>query len=110
MTPGNTVFIPFFDDYWRNGPGAPPKPPECDFGGSSIPNGARCYHIAGFGAFHITGYRFPGLKDYINPPETGYPCSGSTTCLRGYFVNTVYTGPADLGGGDRGIIVIRFSD
>ncbi|NNL47747.1 MAG: hypothetical protein HKO76_05230, partial [Acidimicrobiia bacterium] len=75
----------------------------------------KCYKIGGYGAFHVTGYRFSGgpkYSRYVNP-LTGLPCSGpgqnDIRCLAGYFVNAVYSGGGDLGGEDRGVTVIRFS-
>ncbi len=103
---GKTIFIPYFDDLWT-GPANGTGP--CGSNG-------KCYHISGYGAFHVTGYRFSGGPKYtrwVNPPLSGAPCSGpgqnDVRCLAGYFVNTVYTGDGDLGGEDRGVVVIRFS-
>lgn len=101
-----TIFIPYFDDIWT-GPAN---------GSGYCGSNGKCYHIAGYGAFHVTGYRFSGgpqYSRYANPPLSGLPCSGpgqnDIRCMTGYFVNTVYTGGAVLGGEDRGVVVIKFT-
>jgi Flp pilus assembly protein TadG len=58
------------------------------------------YHLAGFGAFMVTGYKFSGSS---RPSRiTGQQlCSGSERCLYGYFVEAtfpvVHTGGPDYG-------------
>ncbi len=129
---GKTVFVPYFDRIWNHQDDDPPSP--CD---NPLPgNDNKCYHIAGYGAFHVVGYKFGGaspsqdwtniLVPPVNPPLTksGTPwpesqwdnkfrClpggNSSVSCLLGYFTDTVYSGPADIGGGDRGITVIKFT-
>ncbi|HUC59222.1 MAG TPA: pilus assembly protein TadG-related protein [Streptosporangiaceae bacterium] len=46
------------------------------------------YTLAGFAAFVITGYNFPGFSasDWLNPANN---CKGSTVCLNGYFTRGV---------------------
>jgi hypothetical protein len=62
------------------------------------------YHIAGIGAFHVTGYNFGG--QYKAPSAATAPCSGTDRCLRGYFTTmTDYYG--DIGGPNRGVRVVR---
>ncbi len=58
-----TVLIPIYDDV--NG-----------LGGSNAE-----YHFKGFAGFYITGFRFPGVF------STPKPCSGSNSCIKGYFVS-----------------------
>jgi len=80
-----TILVPFFDDVW--GLGA---------------NGT--YKIAGFGAFHVTGYNFGG--QYKAPSASEAPCSGELRCLEGFFTTSVvYEGP--LGGQNRGVVVVK---
>ncbi len=43
------------------------------------------YHIIGFAAFYLTGYRFPGDT---SPPA----CDPPNTCITGYFTNSVTAG------------------
>lgn len=75
---GKTILLPIFDDV--NGLGGV--------------NGR--YHIAGFGALRITGFRFPGTS-----AGTPRPCASPTTCIGGYF--TRYVTPAEaVGGPDLG--------
>ena len=80
-----TVLIPYFDD--TQGLGA---------------NGE--YHIAGVGAFHITGYNFGG--QYKEPSTSLAPCSGDERCISGYFTTAV-TDEGELGGQDFGVVVVR---
>jgi Flp pilus assembly protein TadG len=46
------------------------------------------YTLAGFAAFVITGYNFPGFSasDWLKPSNN---CTGSTVCLNGYFTRGV---------------------
>lgn len=80
------VFIPWFDDLQGNGA-----------------NGE--FHIAGFGAFYVTGYNFGGQ---FKEPAGSLPCNGSVRCIEGYFVETELT-HGDLGGTDHGVTVIKFT-
>ena len=80
-----TIFVPFFDDLAGSGSGG-------------------TYHIAGFGAFYVTGYNFGG--QYKTPDASSAPCKGDLRCLRGYFTTgVVYEGP--LGGQNRGLVVVK---
>ncbi|MCP3975652.1 MAG: hypothetical protein GY720_14295 [bacterium] len=80
------IFIPWFDDLDGNGA-----------------NGE--FHVAGFGAFYVTGYNFGGQ---YKQPQGGVPCSGSIRCLEGYFIETELT-YGDLGGTDHGVTIIKFT-
>jgi hypothetical protein len=75
---GTTVLLPIFDDV--NG-----------LGGA---NGR--YHISGFAALRVTGYRFPG--ESAGSPR---PCSSPNTCIGGYFTRFV-TVAEGVGGPDLG--------
>lgn len=79
---GQTVMIPIFDDVWDNDGGSAP---------CSGPAG-KCYHIYGFAAFYVDGYRFPG--EWHNPP-----CNPPKTCLGGYFTEFVFANTGGTGGG-----------
>ena len=81
------IFIPWFDDLRGNG-------------------ATGEFHVAGFGAFYVTGYNFGGQ---FKEPHGGVPCSGQTRCLEGYFVETTLTHGGDLGGTDHGAIVVEFT-
>jgi Flp pilus assembly protein TadG len=79
------VLIPYFDDV-------------NDLGGS---NGQ--YHVSGFGAIYVTGYNFGG--QFKTPTASTAPCSGDVRCIAGYLTTTtVYDG--ELGGEDRGVVVV----
>ena len=64
------------------------------------------YHVAGFAAFHVAGYRFPSEKWPSNvtcrPGEPG----SSTTCLIGHFT-TWLTSADSFGGGAFGVTAVR---
>jgi hypothetical protein len=56
------------------------------------------YHIAGYAAFVLTGYKFQGNHG-VNPP-----CSNDDTCIKGYFVDGQLTSdPGTIGGGSFGL-------
>lgn len=130
---GKTVFVPYFDRIWNHQEDDPPSPCLNDEPG----NDNKCYHISGYGAFHVVGYKFGGTgggSDWTNvlfdppvdPPlrpngqpwpesqwEGKFTClpggNSSVSCLLGYFTDAVYNGPADIGGDDRGVTVIKFT-
>lgn len=80
---GQTIMIPIFDDVWdTKDPGAAP----------CTGPGDKCYHIYGFAAFYVDGFRFPGNS--TNPP-----CNPPKTCLGGYFTNFVFSNPGGTVGG-----------
>lgn len=80
-----TVILPYFDD--TDGLGA---------------NGM--YHIAGLGAFHVTGYNFGG--QYKAPSSTLAPCSGDERCLAGYFT-TDQIDQGQIGGQNFGVVLVK---
>ncbi len=81
------VFVPYFDDV--TGLGA---------------NGQ--YRVAGFGALHVTGYNFGG--QYKEPSAAQAPCRGDDRCISGYLTTGTMTW-GDLGGDDRGVIVVKLT-
>jgi hypothetical protein len=83
-----TVLVPYFDD--TQGLGA---------------NGQ--YHIAGVGAFHVTGYNFGG--QFKEPSAALAPCSGDERCISGYFDTDVVSG-GGTGGANYGVVVVRLVD
>ena len=110
---GRTVLIPYFIDIWT-GPAN---------GSGPCGRNGKCYEIGGYGAFHTVGYKFSGGTNprpnnyirYVDPPLDEAPCTGpgenDMRCLEGYFVRTLETGGGgDLGGEDRGVLVIKFTD
>jgi hypothetical protein len=56
------------------------------------------YHIVGYAAFHLVGYKFPKHM-------AGEPCTKGESCIAGYFVNYV-TSADELGGPDMGATVV----
>lgn len=80
---GKTVLVPIFDNV--------------------TPSGTKAtYHIAGFGAFVLTGYRFPSGGSGGSP----IPCKSPSTCIGGTFTQFV-TDAGTIGGGDFGVSVIK---
>ena len=67
------------------------------------------YHNAGFAAFYLTGYRFPGDR-WPNGGPNNMTCpaepGNSGTCLRGYFTTMTTTG-TEFGGPDMGVTIVR---
>ena len=86
-----TLLLPIYDDVTE--PGGAGFNRQCSVG----PDG-KCYRIAGFAAFHVTGFRFPGNQSW----RQNAPCSSPDTCLGGYFTEFLFPGevgePDDDGG------------
>lgn len=62
------------------------------------------YTVRGFARFRITGYRFGPIA------SSPAPCSGSTTCIRGYFSRFISPGELIDGtveGGDFGAVTVN---
>ena len=83
---GKTVYITYFNDV--QGLGA---------------NGQ--YHIAGIGAFFVTGYNFGG--QFREPSAALAPCSGDLRCISGYLSTVVLDDDGDISGQNRGVVVVR---
>lgn len=49
------------------------------------PTHSRAYRITGYAAFYVTGYKMPGY-------QLNAPCSGSDTCVSGWFTQGVVSG------------------
>jgi Flp pilus assembly protein TadG len=89
---GTVQLVPYFDDIVGTG-------------------GTADYHVAGFGAFYITGFKFPGLTEpSIIPSILGEaPCDGSINCIQGYLIEDwVVSGGGEIGGEDLGVVIIKF--
>lgn len=86
---GKTVLIPVFDDV----------------NGLSGTNGE--YHIWNYVGFVLTGWRFPGTtQPSAYSSATPNPCKPSQTCLTGFFVEVVTSGPVS-DGPDQGVRVVQ---
>jgi hypothetical protein len=89
---GEVVLIPYFDDV------------------VGIGNGAQ-YHVAGFGAFYITGYNFTGQYKENSVITGDKACDPPDTCIEGYLIDPwIASGGGEIGGGDFGVVVIQFVD
>jgi hypothetical protein len=67
------------------------------------------YHLAGFAAFVVTGYKVGGSeqqKSWLTKPAK-VPCSGDDRCLSGYFVSGLLPGGSGTGGGSYGTKVVN---
>jgi hypothetical protein len=58
------------------------------------------YHMAGFAAFYVTGYRAPSVA------TSPAPCAASQTCISGYFVNDPHPVEGEIGGPSMGVLVV----
>jgi Flp pilus assembly protein TadG len=65
------------------------------YGDCSIGPGGKCYLLAGFARFYLTGYRFPS-KTSPQPP-----CNPPDSCIAGYFIDGLIPVGDVLGGGTQ---------
>ncbi len=86
-----TILMPVFDDVTEQGGQGWAN--QCSLG-----PGGKCYHVAGFAAFHITGFRFPGNQSW----RQNAPCSPPDTCIGGYFTEFIFAGGQGPGDVDLG--------
>jgi Flp pilus assembly protein TadG len=64
------------------------------------------YEVAGFGYFHVTGYKLSPTGDTHTWPQNFTCEDGGPVCLRGYFFErTVSTGTP--GGADFGVVLVK---
>ena len=84
---GTVIHLPFFDDIIGTG-------------------NTATYHVAGFGALYITGYNFGG--SFKQPSSGSAPCGGSDRCIAGYFTTSTAT-DGEIGGEDRGIVIVKLT-
>jgi Flp pilus assembly protein TadG len=64
------------------------------------------YHLAGFAAFVLTGYRLSGFSAASS--LTGrLPCGGSARCLSGYFIRALAASVGQIGGPDLGVSIVQ---
>jgi Flp pilus assembly protein TadG len=96
---GRELLIPIFDDVTESGGAGFNR--QCAVG-----PGGKCYHLHGFAAFWITGYRFPGAHH----PTRDAPCRGPDTCIGGYFIRFAQAWEGSGTGPDLGASVIRLVD
>lgn len=86
----SVVFLPVYDGQLGNGS-----------------NGT--YHLEGWAAFVVTGYKFPGASE--NSWLTGRPCNatGSTFCVSGFFTAALMPDAGSVGGPMMGASSIALS-
>lgn len=86
---GQTLLIPIFDET----------------NGLTGSNGQ--YRIWSFVGFVLTGWRFPGTS-HASSYLPGIPCSGSQTCISGFFVEAVASSGGPISSGsDQGVRVVQ---
>lgn len=79
-------------------------PPDGGSGGT--------YKVDGFAAFFVTGLQLAGNKDVKIPSIIGggrAPCTGSTLCIRGFFVQASTDGEISDSATDRGLTVVQMA-
>jgi len=83
-----TVLVPIFDDIDKDPPGHNQR-----------------FHVRGFAAFYIRGFRLGGTGSEwtVNPPPS---CSSSERCIGGWFVR--FVAPGDVfGGPNLGAVIVK---
>ena len=93
---GTTVLIPIFD------------------GAQSQSGPAKWYHIYGFAAFTVTGWKFSGGQSFpqVNIDPAAPKCTGNCRGIQGYFSHwaSLDSAGVELGGPDLGATVVRLID
>ncbi len=87
---GTTIIVPIFDD--SSGSGS---------------NGT--YHIYGFAAFTVTGWKFGGTGGEVSLDPAAPRCTGNCRGIQGRFVRWTSLDPGELGGPDLGASIVRLS-
>lgn len=82
-----TILIPVYDCM-----NSTPTMPSNTVTGCASGNGSNLYyHVVGYAAFYVTGWRLSGTTQ--NSVATGAaPCSGSSRCIAGFFVKKSVSG------------------
>jgi Flp pilus assembly protein TadG len=91
---GRTILVPIFDDASVTRPGA-------------------WYHLYGFAAFTVTGYKFSGNGGGLSLTDPAAPsCTGNCRGIQGRFSHwtSVDSAAVELGGPDLGAPVVRLID
>lgn len=89
---GKTILVPIFDQVTAG----------------SGQNGQNQYHISGFAAFVITGWRLGGgnsLPQNYNDPSAP-ACTGSCRGIQGYFTHWTTTTSGSVGGTNYGAVIV----
>jgi hypothetical protein len=78
---GKIVHIPVYDCmYGKNPPATITGSTDCDSGNGSHVN----YHIAGYAAFYVTGWKLSGDEE-PSIRSGSVPCNGGDRCISGWF-------------------------
>lgn len=64
------------------------------------------YHIKGYAAFYLTGYSIEGQFKERSLVTGNFPCSGSQSCISGFFVNGQLVPGGTIGGPSMGVTTI----
>jgi hypothetical protein len=85
---GQIVYIPIFDNT----------------NGLTGNNGQ--YRLAGYSAFFLAGYNITGQYKQKDVTTNQFPCTGSNTCISGWFTTGLTNGIPSGGGQNYGAYVI----
>jgi hypothetical protein len=67
------------------------------------------YHIVGYAAFYLTGYRFPSSTPVKSILTGQQPCGGSDSCISGVFTIDPTPTSGTVGGPSMGVTVVQMS-
>ncbi len=67
------------------------------------------YHIVGYAAFYLTGYRFPSATPVDSILTKQQPCKGSDSCISGVFTIDPTPTSGTIGGPSMGVTVVQMS-
>jgi Flp pilus assembly protein TadG len=86
---GTVIYIPVFDCRMASNPGREPVAgDDCSAGSGSN----TWYHISGFAAFYVSGWRLTkGDQVSVRPPNALCGTSSSQRCLSGWFLKNLLT-------------------
>ncbi len=104
------ILIPYYDDVIA----CTGSEPACDSLGL---DNDKWYHVAGFGAFELTGYKFPSQNDGDNCGADGVVTfyihkedfSPGNWCIVGN-VTTGSSPEGELGGPNRGVVIVKLTE
>jgi hypothetical protein len=65
------------------------------------------YYINNYASFYVTGYSINGQYNEKSVVTGNYPCSGSASCISGFFVNDPTPVPGTVGGPSTGATVLQ---
>jgi hypothetical protein len=103
---GQVIYIPVFD-CMTGGATTITAATDCNSG-----NGSNTYyHVAGYAAFYVTGWKFSG-NSLASIKSGSVPCSGGSRCISGWFLKDLVqsgdiTPPAPGGVPNFGLTTVK---